>query len=177
MAHSTRLDSPGIRPVQAADGPELHALVEANRDYLCQWLPWAADQDLAATEEFIAGAEAQLARNEGFQVALAPDGPIIGVVGFHSVDRTNRSTAIGYWFAEDAQGRGIMTTAVRALMRRSSLAGTACLRSSPHRFPLSSGLRGVELLSARIVTIIMVSSSVLHTVFSFRQVAVPARSL
>jgi ribosomal-protein-serine acetyltransferase len=116
MAHSSRLDSLGIRPVRAADGPELHALIEANRDHLSRWLPWAAGQDLAATEEFIARAEAQLARNDGFQAAIAPDGPIVGIAGFHAVDWVNRNTSLGYWLAEDAQGGGIMTAAVRALV-------------------------------------------------------------
>lgn len=116
MALSRRLDLLGVRPLRAADAPELHALVEANRDYLARWLPWAADQDLAATEEYLAGAEAQLARNDGFQAAIAPEGSIIGVAGFHSIDWTNRNTSIGYWLAEDAQGRGRMTTTVRALV-------------------------------------------------------------
>lgn len=116
MAHSTHLDSLGIRPVRAADAPELHALVETNRDYLSRWLPWAAGQDLAATEKFLIGAEAQLARNDGFQAVIAPDGRILGIAGFHSVDWTNRNTSIGYWLAEGAQGRGTMTATVRALV-------------------------------------------------------------
>lgn len=106
----------GLRPLTAADAPELHALIEANRDYLSRWLPWAAEQEMAGTEKFIAEAQDQLARNDGFQVCLAPDGPIVGVVGFHSVDWTNRNATIGYWLADDHQGRGIMTTAVRALV-------------------------------------------------------------
>ncbi len=106
----------GLRVLEASDAPELQALVEANRGYLSQWLPWAPTQDLADCEKFIADAEAQLARNDGFQVAIAPDGPIVGVVGFHSIDWTKRNTTIGYWLAESAQGSGTMTTAVRALV-------------------------------------------------------------
>ena len=34
---------------------------------------------------------------------------------FHGVDWNHRSTSIGYWLAEDRQGRGTMTEAVRAL--------------------------------------------------------------
>lgn len=111
-----RLGALGLRPLRAADAPELQALVEANRAYLSRWLPWAAAQTLADCEKFIAEAEAQLAGNDGFQAAIAPDGPIIGIVGFHSVDWTNRHTTIGYWLAESAQGRGTMTVAVRALV-------------------------------------------------------------
>jgi ribosomal-protein-serine acetyltransferase len=116
MTLSPQLDALGIRPVEAADAVELQALVEANRDYLAQWLPWAADQNLAAAEKFIAEAEAQLARDDGFQAKIAPEGEILGIVGFHSVDRTHRNTTIGYWLAASAQGRGLMTAAVRALV-------------------------------------------------------------
>ncbi|HEY8502607.1 MAG TPA: hypothetical protein VIL21_07960 [Solirubrobacterales bacterium] len=42
MTLSHQLDSLGVRPVQAADSAELHALIETNRGYLAQWLPWAA---------------------------------------------------------------------------------------------------------------------------------------
>lgn len=111
-----RLAALGLRHLRAADAPELQALVEANREYLSQWLPWAPAQDLQQCEKFIADAEAQSARNDGFHAAIAPDGPIIGIVGFHSVDWLNRNTTIGYWLAEHLQGRGIMTAVVRALV-------------------------------------------------------------
>ena len=115
MTLSPQLDALGIRPLEAGDAPELYALVKANPD-LEEWMPWAAEQDLAATERFIADAEKQLQSDDGFQAAIAPDGPIVGVVGFHSVDRVNRNTSIGYWLASSARGRGVMTIAVRALV-------------------------------------------------------------
>jgi ribosomal-protein-serine acetyltransferase len=40
----------------------------------------------------------------------------VGVAGFHGVDWTHRNASIGYWLAQDAQGRGTMTEAVRALV-------------------------------------------------------------
>ena len=116
MTLSPRLTELGVRPVAAADAAELYALIEADREYLARWLPWAAGQDLAATEEFIAEAETQLARNDGFQAVIAPAGEIIGIAGFHSIDWVNRNTSIGYWLAEDAQGRGTMTAVVSALV-------------------------------------------------------------
>lgn len=113
---SPKLDALGLRPLEAADAAELYAVVEANRDHLARWMPWAAGQDLAATEKFIAETEAQQAREDGFQAAIAPEGQIIGVAGFHSIDWINRNTSIGYWLAEHAQGKGMMTAVVRALV-------------------------------------------------------------
>jgi ribosomal-protein-serine acetyltransferase len=43
------------------------------------------------------------------------DGKIVGMVGFVAVSWQHRSTTIGYWLAESAQGRGVMTRAVGAL--------------------------------------------------------------
>ena len=57
----------------------------------------------------------QGADDDGFQVAVIVDGAIAGVLG-HEVDRENRTTTIGYWLAEDQQGRGLMTAAVKRLL-------------------------------------------------------------
>lgn len=65
----------------------------------------AAAQDLAQTEKFLSDAEEQLRKRDGFQAMIAPEDEIVGVVGFHSVDWTNRNTTIGYWLAERAQGK------------------------------------------------------------------------
>ncbi|HEX6601818.1 MAG TPA: GNAT family protein [Solirubrobacterales bacterium] len=105
-----------MRPVEAGDAPELYALIEANRDRLARWMPWAADQDLPGTERFLAEAEEQLAGGNGFQAKIAPRGEIIGVAGFHKIDWVNRNTSLGYWLAEQAEGKGTMTAAVRALL-------------------------------------------------------------
>ncbi|HEU5106471.1 MAG TPA: GNAT family protein [Solirubrobacterales bacterium] len=113
---SPKLDSLGVRPLESEDAAELHALVEANRPYLARWMPWAADQDLAGTERFLAVAEEQFARDDGFQAAIEPEGELIGVAGFHAIDWINRNTSLGYWLAEDAQGQGTMTAVVSALL-------------------------------------------------------------
>jgi ribosomal-protein-serine acetyltransferase len=112
---SQRLDSLGIRPLGAEDADRLYALIEANPD-LAEWMPWAEAQDLAATERFVADAEEQYLGDKGFQAAIEPEGEIIGVVGFHTINWMNRNTSIGYWLAKPARGRGVMTTAVSALL-------------------------------------------------------------
>jgi len=113
---SPRLDSLGVRPLETGDAAELHALVEANRAHLARWMPWAATQDPDGTERFLAEAEAQYARDDGFQAKVAPEGEIVGVVGFHSIDWINRNTSLGYWLAAEAQGQGTMTTVVGSLL-------------------------------------------------------------
>jgi ribosomal-protein-serine acetyltransferase len=106
-----------LRLLTAADAPELHALIEVNREHLARWMPWAAGQTFEDTVSFIARTRQQLNANEGFQVAVVEQGEIVGVIGFHSVLWGQRSTSMGYWLAAPAQGRGIMTRAVNALVQ------------------------------------------------------------
>ncbi|HEY6730345.1 MAG TPA: GNAT family protein [Solirubrobacterales bacterium] len=116
MMLSPGLDQLGVRPLEAEDADELYALIEANRDHLAGWMPWAAEQDLEGTERFIAEAEEQLIRENGFQAKVESEGEIIGTVGFRTIDWVNRNTSLGYWLAADAQGQGTMTTVVRAVL-------------------------------------------------------------
>ncbi|HTA13675.1 MAG TPA: GNAT family protein [Solirubrobacteraceae bacterium] len=108
-------DGQKLRLIEESDAGELQAVVDANRDHLARWLPWAAGQTSEDTLAFIDHAREQLARNDGFQMTVVDDDKIVGMVGFVGVSWQHRSTTIGYWLAESAQGRGIMTRAVRAL--------------------------------------------------------------
>jgi ribosomal-protein-serine acetyltransferase len=116
MLHIPLSDGRQLRLIEEADAEEVYALVRANRAYLARWMPWAAGQTLADTLAFVGRTRAQLAANDGFQTAVVEDGRIVGVVGFHGVSWQHRSTTVGYWLAEAAQGRGTMTRAVRALV-------------------------------------------------------------
>jgi ribosomal-protein-serine acetyltransferase len=113
-----------LRLLAEPDAPELHALIDANRTYLARWMPWAQKQTPAQTLDFIRSTRRQLVDNDGFQVALIEqlvnefldEAQIVGVIGFLSVDWTNRAASIGYWLAEAAQGQGTMTQAVCSLL-------------------------------------------------------------
>ena len=105
-----------LRLLEESDAAELYALIEADRAYLSEWMPWAPAQTLEDTRVFIRRARKQLGDNDGFQTAIVLDGRIVGEIGYHRVDWHHRSTSIGYWLASSAQGRGAMTRAVRALV-------------------------------------------------------------
>jgi len=105
-----------LRLLEESDAQELYAVIDANRDHLARWMPWAAGQTLEDTLAFIQRTREQLASNDGFQTAVIEDGLIVGVIGFHGISWQHRSTSVGYWLAESAQGRGTMMRAVRALV-------------------------------------------------------------
>jgi ribosomal-protein-serine acetyltransferase len=105
-----------LRILDDSDAEEVFGLVEANRAFLSDWMPWAAEQTLERTANFIRAAQERYSNRNGFETGLIVDGRIVGCAGFPGVDWVARSTSIGYWLAEDHQGRGLMTGAVAALI-------------------------------------------------------------
>jgi ribosomal-protein-serine acetyltransferase len=106
-----------LRLFEESDADELFALTDRNRAHLETWLPWVpAIRSAQDSLEFIRMTRRQVADNGGLQLALVRGSAIAGVAGYHRVDWANRATSIGYWLAADAQGRGTMTEAVRALV-------------------------------------------------------------
>ncbi|PTX65005.1 ribosomal-protein-serine acetyltransferase [Melghirimyces profundicolus] len=59
----------------------------------------------------------QFAAEDGFQAGVIYRGTLVGMAGFHGMDRRNEQTSIGYWLAEEYQGKGIMTRVCRFLIR------------------------------------------------------------
>lgn len=107
-----------LRPLNLRDARVLFALVEANRDRLRRWLPWPdANQTLADSRAYILWMRAQARAGLGQAFGLWSKDQLLGVAGFNWIDGANRSAAIGYWLAQEAEGCGLMTAAVSALLR------------------------------------------------------------
>jgi len=96
---------------------EVFSLVDQERDYLREWLPWVdATQTVDDTLSFIRSSLEQFASNRGFAAGIWSDGRFCGVVGTHKLDLLNRKGEIGYWLARSFQGQGIVTEACRAVV-------------------------------------------------------------
>ena len=107
-----------LRLVEERHAPALFSAVDRERQHLRQWLGWVdgtrTEDDIVA---FIRRAMEQFASNHGFAAAVWADGCIAGVVGMHHLDWVARKSEVGYWLAREFQGRGIATSAARALTR------------------------------------------------------------
>jgi len=105
-----------LRPLAPEDAAELFALVDANRAYLHEWLPWldrntAVEDSLAFVHSCAENVEKGI---PVFAIELA--GRIVGICGYNAVDRANRAGWIGYWLDEGAGGCGVMTRSCRAVV-------------------------------------------------------------
>lgn len=101
--------------IQHAD--ELYTLVDKNRVHLREWLPWVDNMGSASQYyPIITDWLKQFSENRGFNGGIRFNGKLAGAIGFHHIDWQNRSTSIGYYLAEGAEGNGIMTRSVQALI-------------------------------------------------------------
>lgn len=107
-----------LRQLAEADADELFTVVDANRAYLGRWLPWVErTREPSDSLQYIQAARERFAADEGVELAIIHGRAIVGMVGVSRLrDSSMRSAAIGYWLAEDAQGKGTMTAAVSALL-------------------------------------------------------------
>lgn len=111
--------APGLHLAQLHpdDTEELFALTDANRAHLRRWLPWLDQTRVAAaTAKFIAFTQREATAGTALHFALYEQNVIVGALGYNRIDPVNRAAYIGYWLAADAQGRGLMTRSVTALV-------------------------------------------------------------
>lgn len=112
-----------LRVLDEHDLGELHALIERNRARLARWIHWAQGQTEADTLAFIRRARAKEQDGSGFSRGIVTaNGKLAGVVGL-TIDRQNRSGAIGYWLDAESEGKGIVTAATAALVEHSFTQG------------------------------------------------------
>lgn len=107
-----------LRPLNLRDAGALFALVDANRARLRRWLPWPdANRCLQDSRTYILRVQALARHGAALSFGLWWRGSLVGVAGFVWIDPANRSAAIGYWLAEAAEGKGLVTAAVAALLK------------------------------------------------------------
>lgn len=117
MFHLTVDHEIELRLLEERHARQLFSLVDKNRAYLRQWLPWLdSNTSVEDTRQFIKAALEQFAGNDGFQPAIFYQHRLVGMTGYHRLDWNNHATSIGYWLAADFQGKGIMTRVCRFLV-------------------------------------------------------------
>lgn len=112
-----------LRPYELSHAPTVFARVDAERQYLREWLPWVdSTQSVADSEEFIRGSREKWATG-AWDAGIWVDGAYAGGLGLHYLDTVNRKTEIGYWLSAACTGRGLMTECCRAVINELFRAG------------------------------------------------------
>ncbi|WP_308196843.1 GNAT family N-acetyltransferase [Sinomonas terrae] len=133
-----------LRLLDAEDAGPMAEAYSVNRTHLAPWEPERPEEHY--TEEgqkhAIAHSLGELVRGTELPLVLVEDGTIVGRATLSSIVRGAFQKAhLGYWIAERAQGRGIMTEAAAAVVEiaRDIL---GCTASRPRRSPATCPLSG-----------------------------------
>jgi len=95
----------------------VYAAVLRDLEHLQPWMPWATvDYSEDTAREFIQRTLRDYAETGRFDTLISVDGEIVGSIGFHNYDPTNRSAHIGYWISRNFEGKGIVSRCCRALV-------------------------------------------------------------
>jgi len=109
---------PGVemRLIEERHAAAVFALVNQDRAYLRQWLPWV-DSTLEEedTVAFIRSALEQFAAGDAVTAGIWHRNEFAGVVGTHKIHRVYQKVELGYWLGESFQGKGIVTDCCRAI--------------------------------------------------------------
>ncbi len=106
-----------LRQLDLEDAEDVFAIVDENREYLREWLPWVADTKSAQdTSQFISDMIEKRLTGSEYGYAIIYNGFPVGHISLmHITD--SHEPEIGYWIAKNSSGQGITTKAVGALTK------------------------------------------------------------
>ena len=106
-----------LRLLQKSDGIDIFNTIDNEREYLGEWLPFVEKtKEVSFTQAFVDMSVDAPEEQREYTFTIRENDQFIGLIGFKSTDRMNMITEIGYWLSEKAQGKGIMTRAVKKLI-------------------------------------------------------------
>ena len=103
-----------LAPIEG-DARELFVIVDENREYLREWLPWLDDVN-SVDDELAMIRRIRDDKNFNWVYLIRKYGELVGVVSLNWVDWDNRSFGLGYWVSESSSGRGIITKSCRRVI-------------------------------------------------------------
>jgi ribosomal-protein-serine acetyltransferase len=107
-----------LEAINLSMAPVIFETIESNRNYLQPWLPFVTSVlKLSDAEAFIRGIAAQPQNRKDEIYAIWFKYEFAGLIGFKDTDWVNRKTELGYWIAEEMQGKGVVTACAKKLIR------------------------------------------------------------
>lgn len=106
-----------LRALRVEDADGVYAVVDANREHLRVWLPWVdGTRSAADTRAFLLEVGVKRAAGQTLAYGLWEGEALRGILGFHDISVSNGNLQVGYWLSREGEGRGLMTTAVTAML-------------------------------------------------------------
>jgi ribosomal-protein-serine acetyltransferase len=110
-------DDTELRLYREEDAEEFLALINDNRGHLGTFMHWVDAVNRIEDElAFLSARVKEYQTGRGMSFAVVQGGHIVGAIGTVMMDRVNEVVELGYFVAEEHQGKGLMTLAVGAFI-------------------------------------------------------------
>ncbi|MEJ8757306.1 GNAT family protein [Pontibacter sp. H259] len=104
-----------LRPVTVADAAPLFTIINSQRAYLREWLPFV---DLTHEQNDTTLYLQSIASSTTDKVfVILVEEAVSGLIGFKSIEYFNRKLEIGYWLSEHQQHKGVMRRSCARLVQ------------------------------------------------------------
>lgn len=109
-------DGADLRILEQRHAQEFLDFLQANWEYLLEWLDWGHLQTLDEAKNFIKRGLTRYAEDGLPWVGIWQNDTMAGGVLFFPLDRRANSSEIGYWLGKEVSGRGLVTRAAQAML-------------------------------------------------------------
>lgn len=98
-----------LEPINKTFSKALIQAINNNREHLSPFLPWVPNmQTEIDSENYIANCELLSSSGKEVSFVILLNEELVGRIGLHHLDQTNRKASIGYWLTKNAEGKGII---------------------------------------------------------------------
>ena len=96
---------------------ELFILVNKNRKYLREFLPWLdTNKNITDTNIFIEYSLKDYKKLNSLQLVIISNKKLVGMLSLTDIDKNNFKASIGYWLDEEYTKQGIIVNSVKILI-------------------------------------------------------------
>src|SRR5687767_3471094 len=96
-----------LERIQIEHAPKLFELINSNRNFLSKWLPWVKlSNSISDSLEFITKNSPKDVFTNPQPYRILYNNEFIGLIDLHNSKKDNSTIDIGYWIAENYQGKG-----------------------------------------------------------------------
>jgi len=104
-----------IREIEMKDADITFQLISQNREYLMKWFGWVKlTNSVKDREDYIREVIEDRGKKAGNDFVIVSNDEVKGIVGY--IMKNEHTGFIGYWLDEHAQGNGLVTRSVEALI-------------------------------------------------------------
>jgi ribosomal-protein-serine acetyltransferase len=95
----------------------LFKAINDNRSHLASFLPWVGNmQSVENVNAYIANCTDLHKTGKELSFVILHHNILVGRIGLHHIDNSNKTAAIGYWLIQSAESNGIITKACKTLI-------------------------------------------------------------